>query len=378
MGNVVIPVITLKPKEERRILRGHLWVYRNEVASLPTLQDGDVADVFSSSRRFVGRGFYQQDGGIAVRIIAHHQHDIEPVFFRERLSQARILREQLFGGSSVYRWVFGESDLLPGLVIDRYDTVAVIQSDCVFYERYEEMLIKELLAVQGVTSVMTRFSGTKKWAGEKPDIVSLLLDGVRISLDFSETQKTGLFLDQRCNWRMMQRYATGKSVLDGCCYHGLWSIHAGLADAASVLGVDTSSSAIDHARRNCSLNGLETCIFEQADIEEKLAQGHSYDVIVLDPPAFAKHRAQTKKALSRYENLNALAMTALSPGGILIACSCSHFVSAEEFLEVLKRAARTTGRHAQLLEMHGAAPDHPVLLTMPETAYLKCAALRML
>jgi len=359
-------------------VRGHLWVYRNEVASLPLLQDGDVADVFSSSRRFVGRGFYQQDGGIAVRIIAQHQQDIDSVFFRERLAQACGLREQLFGGSSVYRWVFGESDLLPGLVIDRYDTVAVMQSDCVFYERHEETLIKELLAVEGITSVMTRFSGIKKWAGEKPSAVSLLLDGVQITLDFDETQKTGLFLDQRCNWRLMQRYAAGKSVLDGCCYHGLWSIHAGLAGAASVLGVDTSSSAIDHARRNCSLNGLETCVFEQADIEGKLAQGHAYQVIVLDPPAFAKHRAQTKKALARYENLNARAMTALSPNGILITCSCSHFVSEEEFLEMLKRAARTTGRHAQLLEMHGAAPDHPILLAMPETAYLKCAVLRII
>ena len=377
MGNTPMPAITLKPKEERRIIRGHLWVYRNEIASLPTLQDGDVVDVFASNRRFVGRGFYQQEGGIAVRILSEHQKIIDQTFFHEKLMQARALREKLFPGSNVYRWVYGESDLLPGLVIDRYNTVAVMQSDCVFYERHAEKLTKELLKVEGITSVWARFPGTKTWIGEKAENIIVTLDGVQVQIDFEDTQKTGLFLDQRSNWPVIRKYAKDASVLDGYCYHGLWSLHAGLAGAVSVLGVDTSSAAIEHARQNAARNELENCTFEQADIEEKLKQGNTYEVIVLDPPAFAKHRAQTRKALARYESINTRAIKALTPNGILISCSCSHFVSPEEFLEMLKRAARKSGRQAQLLEMRGAAPDHPVLLAMPETAYLKYTVLQV-
>ena len=378
MTDISIPSITLKPKEERRILRGHLWVYRNEIAALPALQDGDVVDVFASNRRFIGRGFYQQEGGIAVRILSHHQKDIDDrSFFHDSLVRADSLRKKLFPGSTVYRWVYGESDTLSGLVIDRYDTVAVIQSDCVFYERHGSLLAEEVLKFDGVESVSVRFPSRKEWAGKESEKAAVLIDGVQAHISFNDTQKTGLFLDQRNNWPLIRKYAQGATVLDGYCYHGLWSINAALGGATSVQGVDTSPAAITHARENCALNNLENCFFEQKDVEAKLNEGKQYDVVVLDPPAFAKNRAQIKKALARYENINSMAMNALPVDGILISCSCSHFVTPEDFIEMLKRASRKSGRQAQLLEMHGAAPDHPVLLAMPETAYLKCAVLRV-
>lgn len=378
MATMSIPVMSLKPKEERRIIRGHLWVYRNEIASIPALEDGDVVDVFASNRRFIGRGFYQREGGIAVRILSQHQEDIDRAFLHTSLMRADSLRKKLFPGSSVYRWVYGESDLLPGLVIDRYDRVAVVQSDCTFYERQQALLAKEILKVEGLESVWFRFAQRREWVGEQIAKAAVQIDGVQASISFNDSQKTGLFLDQRSNWSLMHSYAPGATVLDGYCYHGLWSIHAALAGATSVLGVDTSPAAITHARANCALNGLENCFFEQADVEAKLTEGKQYDVILLDPPAFAKHRSQVKKALPRYESINALAMKALPADGTLITCSCSHFVTSEEFLEMLKRAVRKSGRQVQLLELRGAAPDHPVLLAMQETAYLKCAVLRVL
>jgi len=378
MTDISIPSITLKPKEERRILRGHLWVYRNEIAALPALQDGDVADVFASNRRFIGRGFYQQEGGIAVRILSHHQNNIDDrSFFHDSLVRADLLRKKLFPGSTVYRWVYGESDMLSGLVIDRYDTVAIIQSDCAFYERHSSLLVEEVLKFDGVDFVSVRFPSRKEWAGKASEKAAVLIDGVQAHISFNDTQKTGLFLDQRNNWPLIRKYAQGATVLDGYCYHGLWSINAALGGATSVQGVDTSPAAITHARENCALNNLENCFFEQKDIEAKLNEGKQYDVVVLDPPAFAKNRAQIKKALARYENMNSMAMNALPVNGILITCSCSHFVTPEDFIEMLKRAARKSGRQAQLLEMHGAAPDHPVLLAMLETAYLKCSVLRI-
>ncbi|MCK5860851.1 MAG: class I SAM-dependent rRNA methyltransferase [Candidatus Hydrogenedentes bacterium] len=378
MTKSVIPVIALKPKEERRILRGHLWVYRNEVAVTPELQDGDVVDVFAANRRFIGRGFYQEKGGIAVRILIHHQNDIDRSFFHNSLLRAESLRKKMFPGSSVYRWVYGESDGLPGLIIDRYDSVAVVQSECAFYTRHCDALTAELLDSDGVESVLLRLPGRREWVGTEVAETALHFEDVQAKLNFGDAQKTGLFLDQRCNWQRIRTYAQGASVLDGYCYHGMWSIHAALAGAKSVVGVDTSPAAITHARENCVSNGLENCFFEQEDLEVKLAKQNRFDVIVLDPPAFAKHRTQTRKALARYESINRLAMNALHADGILISCSCSHFVTMPDFLESLKRAAAKSGRQAQLLEVHGAAPDHPVLLAMPETAYLKCAVLRIL
>lgn len=373
-----IPTATLKAREERRLLRGHLWAYRNEFQQVPELPDGALVDVFSESRRFVGRGFYQREGGIAVRLLCRHQEEISGAFFQRRLQSARALREQIFPGADVYRWIFGESDGLPGLAADRYGSVVSAQSACAFYETHAENLAALFLSQPGVSGVLMRMPSGVHRFGEIPETISLEVDGVQARISLDGSQKTGMFLDQRLNCAAVRGFAKDARVLDGHCYIGLWSCHAALAGAASVLGVDTSARAVESAAQNAMANDVtDRCRFECAAIETMLEEDTRYDVVVLDPPAFAKTRPQTRKALARYHTLNAAAMKAIEPGGILITSSCSHFVEPAEFLDMLKQASASAQRRVWLLEMRGAAPDHPVLLAMPETAYLKCAILRV-
>lgn len=370
--------LRLLPKEERRLLRGHLWAYRNEFAELPSLEDGEIVDVCSHEGRFVGRGFYQAQGGIAVRVLDWHQTDITPAFFAKRIETARAFRETIFPSENVYRWVYGESDGLPGLVADRYGSVVTIQTSCPFYRSCLDALGEVFLEHSCVEGVRTEICGETRCYGAVPEQIDCVVDGLPVRVNIAGGQKTGLFLDQRMNWPIIRRYANGKRVLDGHCYAGLWSIHAALGGTAHVTAVDTSGAAIEYARANAELNGvLDQCSFERTDIMEVLQTGDRYDVIVLDPPALAKSRVQERKALGLYQALNTAALKALDPGGILITSSCSHFVTAEAFLEILKRAATSARRQIWVLEMRGASLDHPVLMAMLETAYLKCVTLRV-
>lgn len=379
MTKETFPAATLKPNEERRIQRGHLWVYRNEFATLPELADGAVFDIFSASRRFVGRGFYQATGGIASRILSRRQEPIDREFFLKRLETAQRLRRMLFPDSSVYRWVYGESDFLPGLVVDRYGSVAVAHSSCAFYQLHQDLLAEILLHFDRMLALQISGMSTSSCYGEPMSSHELDLDGIRIQLSFSGVQKTGLFLDQRENWPLIRRFAKNATVLDGYCYHGLWGIHAALGGASSVLCVDTSGPALDQARLNAEHNGVsDQCTFEKDSVENILERGSLYDLIVLDPPAFAKTRGQSRKAMGLYEEMNFKAMNALAKEGILVSCSCSHFMPRDDFLEAIKRAARRASRQVQILSVRGASPDHPVSPMMPETDYLKCVLMRVL
>jgi 23S rRNA (cytosine1962-C5)-methyltransferase len=369
----------LKPKEERRLLRGHLWAYRNEFAEPPEAEDGEVADVFSSGNRFIGRGFYQAQGGIAVRLLSRRQSSIDAGFLAKRIEAAREFRQRVFPGETVYRWVFGESDGLPGFVADRYGSAVSAETSCAFYRAHVDDLAASFLAQAGIESVRMDVCGQVSRHGVVPPWVECIVDGVRFSVDVEDGQKTGMFLDQRVNCQAARRFAPDARVLDAHCYIGMWSCHAALAGAAHVTGVDTSAQAIESARANAELNRVaDRCAFECADVATLLAREERYDLVILDPPAFAKSRDQEPKALSLYKALNAAAMNALEPGGVLITSSCSHFVSAEAFLETLKRAAATVQRPVWILDVRGAGPDHPVLMAMPETAYLTCVTLRVL
>lgn len=368
----------LLPKEDRRLIRGHLWAYRNEFAELPGLDDGAVVDVHSADGRFVGRGFFQAQGGIAVRILDWRQTDIDAQFLNERLDNARAFREQVFPGEQTYRWVYGESDGLPGLVVDRYGPVVVLHSACAFYHEHLETLAGYFLAADGITGVRTECGGQVRTFGETPGHVECSIDGISVHVNLAGGQKTGLFLDQRMNWPTIRRYAPGKRVFDGHCYAGLWSLHAAAAGAQHVTAVDTSAPALDQAQANAERNDVsKQCAFERRDVLEALQDSGDYGVVVLDPPALAKTRAQERKALGLYQALNAAAMKAIEPGGILITSSCSHFVTQETFLEILKRAATSVHKHIWVLEARGASLDHPVLMAMPETSYLKCVTLRV-
>lgn len=375
---MTIKSATLSAREERRLLRGHLWAYRNEFKQLPGTEDGALLDVFAENRRFVGRGFYQAEGGIAVRLLSARQEDIDAAFFAERIERARTLRDRLFPGQTAYRWVFGESDGLPGFVADRYGAVVSAQSSCAFYRPWAEDLAAIFLRQADVRGVRMQICGEMLCFGEIPDQITFSAEGLQLALHLEAAQKTGLFLDQRLNCLTVRPFARGARVLDGHCYAGLWSCHAALAGAKSVVGVDTSAQAIEEARANAALNGVsEQCVFVREEVEAALSREDRFDLVILDPPAFAKSRVQKAKALARYHALNALALKAVEEEGILITSSCSHFVEPAEFMEMLKQAASAARRKVSLLELRGASPDHPVMLSMPETSYLKCAVLRV-
>jgi len=372
--------VRLKEKEERRLLRGHPWVYRNELDGVPALEDGVSVDVFSHTNRFIGRGFYQAEGGIAVRLVSRKPRPLDGALWIERLSEAKSFRERLFPGENVYRWIFGESDGLPGFVADRYGPVVAAETTCAFYAAHADALAQTFLSHEGVEGVRIRLAGHGKPLeyGTVPASLECNMDGLSLEVDISAGQKTGLFLDQRRNSAAIKPYVAGARVLDGYCYTGMWSCRAALDGAQQVTGVDTSAPALEQARRNAQRNAVNAaCVFEQADVAAVLERDRRYDVILLDPPALAKTRPQAAKAASVYAALNRAAMRALEPGGILITSTCSHFVGREAFLEILKRAAAAAQRRVWILEVHGASPDHPVLISMPETDYLTCVFLRV-
>jgi 23S rRNA (cytosine1962-C5)-methyltransferase len=362
----------LKPKESRRLRRGYLWAFRNEFELLPGLVDGETVDVFERDR-FVCRGFYQSEGGIAVRTLTRHQEDIDADFFHKRIDQALRLRMRIMPGGETFRWIHGESDGLPGFVADRYGSVVSAKTSCAFYQNWADVLAKSFMNLEAVEGVRMDLRGEVRTWGVVPATQHFALGQLRFQIDFEAPQKTGAFLDQVENTFEMRRFARGARVLDGYCYVGMWSCNAAQAGAAAVFGVDTSASAIERATMNAAENGLSgTCQFECAEVGEVLARGNTYDLIALDPPAFAKSRKHLRQALGLYQALNRDAMKALEPGGILITSSCSHFVDEATFVEMLKRAARAAARDILILEKRGAAADHPTLLAMPETAYLKC------
>jgi 23S rRNA (cytosine1962-C5)-methyltransferase len=368
----------LKPKEERRLLRGHLWAYRNEFAQLPPMREGELVDVVSESGRFVGRGFYQSEGGIAVRVLARKPQDVDSDFLAHRVHGALRYREQLFPGETVYRWLYGESDRLPGLVADRYGSVVSAHSSCSFYLGWLDTLAQAFLSHEGVEGVRFEVAGETREFGNVPTEIPVDIDGLRLKVSLERGQKTGMFLDQRENWQAMRPFAKGARVLDGYCYMGAWSCEAARFGAASVLGVDSSARAVEMARENADANGVgETCRFEAADVTAVLNRGERYDLVMLDPPALAKTRGQLTRALGLYQSINRDAMQALEPGGYLITSSCSHHVDLPSFIEVLKRAARAAQRDIWVVDIRGAARDHPMLLSMPETVYLKNVTLRV-
>lgn len=374
-----IPIATLKPKEERRIQRGHAWAYRTEFAKLPELADGDLVDVFSHDRRFVGRGFYQAQGGIAVRMLSRRQEPIDAAFFKARIQSALALRQALYPQSYAYRWLFAESDGMPGLVADRFGGVVSVQSSCAFYVPWMEQIGALLLAEEGVHGVRVQVAYNIETVGEVPDAVEFELEGLAVQLRLEGAQKTGMFLDQRLNRLTTVPFARDARVFDGHCHLGLWGCHAATAGAREVVAVDSSQAAIDLARGNAERNGvLDKFDLRCDDVENVLAAENPFDVVVIDPPAFAKGRSQAKKAQGRYLQLNRAAIKATRPGGVCITSSCSHFIDNATFVDVIKRAASSEKRSVQLLEFRGAAADHPVLLSMPETGYLKCAVLRVL
>lgn len=384
--------LVVKRSCERRLLQGHRWVFSNEVEStLKAFSPGEWVQVVSASGLRWGTGYVNPHSLIACRIAAPPGTEPTPSFFEEKLRQAVAFRERVYPGERVYRAVYGESDGLPGLVIDRYDSAWVMQTTTAGMAAMEPVIAEVLVQRQGARTVLARNDTSARSLeglpltkgvlfGAVDGPVDVSLHGLSVRVDPLEGQKTGLFLDQRDNREAVRRYVLGAEVLDLFCYQGLWSLVAAASGASRVIGVDQSREAVERAERDARENGLsDRCRFQAGEVLDFLKRStrESYDVIIMDPPAFAKTKSALPNALKGYTDLNRRAMLAVRRGGILVTCSCSYHLKEEAFYEMLLRAAQAAGRSLRLLEARGQALDHPPLLAMPETRYLKCAILEV-
>jgi len=378
--------IILKKNEEHRIVAGHQWVFSNEIASLRgTPEIGEVVELLRHDQKFLGLGFYHPHSLIAFRFLTSEPEEIGFSFFERRIQQALVLRQKLYPGAETFRLAHGESDFLPGLIIDKYNEFISLQILSAGMEKQTEVICDVLETLFHPKAIVARndvaIRSLEELPVEKKVLrgnagITIIDDGVKFEVDVLQGQKTGFFLDQRENRKAIHRYAVGGSVLDCFCNEGGFALHAASANAASVFGLDISESAITKARVNARLNSAAV-EFEVGDISETLKliteKNKKFDMVVLDPPSFTKSKKNIPAALREYKEINAAAMRLITSGGFLVTASCSHHITEDGFLSTIEQAAVKAKRHVQLLEFAGAAPDHPVIPAMPETKYLKFA-----
>lgn len=390
--------VILKPRKARPFYGRHPWVLDSAVDRVEgSPADGDVVDLLSDKGKFIARGVFNSQSRIRVRLYTWRSTEaLDDAFWQRRLQSAVQLRSVLGYDEpqGAARLVFSEGDRLSGLIVDRYADYLVVQVTSMAIAVRLPMildLLVELVQPQGVLvrtdRAVSRAEGlelTEGFArGNAPEGPVVIADqGLRYYVDLTEGQKTGFYLDQRENRRAAAKYLRGRSVLDVFCYTGGFSLAASvLGGAREVLGIDSSRKALELAQANAELNGVGNVRFEAADsfewLEARVSAGQQYGGIVLDPPKFAGKRRSVDEALRAYHWLNRLGVELLEPGGILVTCSCSGHVTPEDFLEMLLGVGQQTGRDVQLLEVRGAAPDHPVMITCPEGEYLKCVICRV-
>src|SRR6202140_4515857 len=388
------PSVKLSARGVARLQGRHPWVYRSDVAEPNGVPAGSLVRVFDQRGKFLGTALYSSSSQIAIRMISHGSVADLPALVAERIRAAIAYRKKLVSNTDAYRIVFSEADFLPGLIVDRYNDVLCLQiltqaMDAVPVREAVLQTLKEELQPAGIVErVDARIRELEQlpplpsrllW-GEKSSTVFTMSDGVRFHYDGLEGQKTGAFLDQRENYAAAARYAHGEA-LDAFCYQGGFALHLALQNqskCSSVVGVDSSRPALEMAEKNAALNGRELEWIEANAFDllrEYSAANRRYDTIILDPPAFAKNKRDLEKALGGYKELNLRAMKMLRPGGFLVTCSCSYHVEAADFFEVVADAARDAHKSFRVIENRGAAKDHPMLLNVPETSYLKCLIL---
>jgi len=386
--------LTLQKNEERRVKSGHPWVFSNEIARIEGEREpGVAAELFDAGGGFLGSGYYNPRSLIAFRLLSRQREDIDCVaFYEQRLQAALAHRQAVYPNLRSFRAVYGESDFLPGLVVDRYGDYLSLQILSAGMERRRELLLEALHRVFAPQGIIARndvavrgLEGLEEKVellrGEIPESVEMEENGLRFLVDLRQGQKTGGFLDQKENHLLLNGICEGRRVLDCFCYAGSWAAHAARFGAASVLGIDISARAVSQAARNAELNALSgRVLFEECDAFERLRslkqEGQRFGVIVMDPPAFVKSRKNIAEATKGYLTVNRRALELLEPGGYLITCSCSFHMGREQFREMLAGAARQARREVRLVSVHSQSPDHPVLLSFPESEYLKCFVLQ--
>ena len=386
-------IVTLKKGEGRMLKSGGLWIFDNEIASiLGSFEDGDIVAVHDFDGYGLGKGFINRNSKIRVRMMTRNRHqEIDEAFLKMRVQEAWDYRKKVSDTGSC-RVIFGEADFLPGLVVDKFSDVLVVQSLALGIDRLKDQiveLLKEVLAADGIKirgvyersdAKVRRQEGMelyKGFIGEAFDTnVEIEENGVRYMVDLKDGQKTGFFLDQKYNRKAIQHLCKDAKVLDCFTHTGSFALNAGYGGAKEVTGVDASELAVEQAILNSKLNGMEDRVkFICRDVFELLPEleekGEKFDVVILDPPAFTKSRNSVKNAVKGYREINLRAMKLVRDGGFLATCSCSHFMTYELFTQTIHQAARNVHKRLRQVEYRTQAPDHPILWAAEESYYLK-------
>ena len=386
-------IVTLKKGEGRMLKSGGLWIFDNEIASiLGSFEDGDIVVVHDFDGYGLGKGFINRNSKIRVRMMTRNRHqEIDEAFLKMRVQEAWDYRKKVSDTGSC-RVIFGEADFLPGLVVDKFSDVLVVQSLALGIDRLKDQiveLLKEVLAADGIKirgvyersdAKVRRQEGMelyKGFIGEPFDTnVEIEENGVRYMVDVKDGQKTGFFLDQKYNRKAIQHLCKDAKVLDCFTHTGSFALNAGYGGAKEVTGVDASELAVEQAILNSKLNGMEDRVkFICRDVFELLPEleekGEKFDVVILDPPAFTKSRNSVKNAVKGYREINLRAMKLVRDGGFLATCSCSHFMTYELFTQTIQQAARNVHKRLRQVEYRTQAPDHPILWAAEESYYLK-------
>ena len=387
-----MPRAYLKPTRERRVEQGHPWVFRSDIDRVEkTANPGDVVDLHAARGKFLGRAYYNPASMITLRMLTREDEPIDRDFFYRRVQRAYDYRKAFCDINSC-RLIYGESDFLPALIVDKFADVCVMQSLALGIDRYKDVLCDAIMDITGCRGIYQRddvpvreLEGlpleTGFLRGEFDTTVEMRENGIRFLVDVAHGQKTGFFLDQKENRASLAPIVRGKQVLDCFTHTGSFALHAAKFGAEHVTGVDISEDACAIARKNAELNELDNVDFVAENAFDLLRRCYDekthYDVIILDPPAFTKTRQAVEGALRGYKEINLRAMKILPPGGFLVTCSCSQHVSEQAFTEMLLNAARDAHRQVRIVEERTQGKDHPILLGAPETRYLKFIVLQV-
>ncbi len=386
--------VVLKRQRKKRLEAGHPWIYQSEVEEIRgEASPGDMVDIVNHQGHFLARGYINPRSQIIVRVVSYGHDDLDDELITSRLQQALAWRERFLPGATSYRLVYGEADFLPGLVVDRFEDVLVMQILTLGMEVRRQLIIDALTKIMQPRAIYERndvpvreLEGLKLYQGwtygEGPENVTIEENGLKFRVNIVEGQKTGYFFDQRENRAALRPMVPGARVLDCFCHTGSFALHAAYYGAREVLGIDISEVAIEQARSNAELNSLTSVQFRVGNAFDELRsfydQGERFDLIILDPPAFTKSRHNIEGAYRGYKEINLRAMKILNPGGFLVTNSCSYHMSAELFHTMLLDARTDVHRPVRLVEWRTQGKDHPILLGSDETQYLKYVILQVL
>jgi len=381
-----VDILKLKKNHDSRIRGGHLWVFSNELIEVPQLEPGSVVEVYNYQNESFGYGFYNPNSLIAVRLLKT-KNDIDVSFFIERINQALRYRNNLNLDLRLLRLVFGESDFLPGLIIDKYEEYFAVQTSSFGMDINKSLIVEALLKIfpetKGIIEKNNNSARENEGLalnqsvlfGQIPDVIQTVENSIKLSIAIDQGQKTGYFLDQKLNRLYLQNISRGLKVLDCFCNLGGFGLNCARGGAKKITCIDSSASALENAKKNFSINNFNNAEFVEEDVfkflSDELNDGRLKDIIILDPPAFAKNKKSIHSAKSGYAKLNRLALKLLTNSGFLVSSSCSWHIDEDTFFKIIVKEAEKLNKQLRIVFTGKQSPDHPILVSMPETKYLK-------